>query len=480
VTRFMARTAPQESAKIPQDAVDTAALRSGRPVGRFVDGAYRYSLPIVLGVTNGAEQEACRVCHQLNMGLNDGEVIAVFSSRLSTAQEFGALRRLLAEMAAAGLLGAVAVVGAAGLIAARRERGKHAFDTQLGRLSAVLENMVQGVLLCSGSGTVLAVNRRFCEINSLPIDVVKQGMSYTELTHLLISTGAMGPNEVNDIRRSRKELAGCGLAATFVWKLMDGRTLTVTHRPVKDGWLTTYEDITERCADQTRIEYLARHDTLTNLANRALFRENLDEAILRTRRGGLFALHLLDLDRFKAVNDTLGHPIGDLLLQAVARRLLEGLRETDTFARLGGDEFAILQAPIRAPNEATGLAQRLIGLVKAPFEIDGHSINVGLSVGIGLAPQDGQDGEDLLKCTDMALYRAKSDGRGVYRLFHAEMDASHQARRVWEGEFRQALHAGQLELFYQPLIEMPTRRVSGYEALLCRPPSSFPWPKRSA
>jgi len=467
VAGFMARTAPQEAAKIPQDAMDTAVLRSGRPAGRFVDGGYRYSLPIVLGVTRGAEQEACHTCHQQNMGLHDGDVIAVFSSLLPTAHEFGALRGLVTEMAAASLLGAVAVALAVGIIADRKERRRHEFDTQLGRFNAVLENMLQGVLLCEASGTVLAVNRRFCEIVSLPAGAVKPGMSYTELTHLLISSGTMGAKEVDDIRRSRRELVERGLSETFVWKLMDGRSFAVAHRPVKDGWLTTYEDITERCAAHARVEHLARHDVLTNLANRALFSENLDEAILRTRRGGLFALHLLDLDRFKAVNDTLGHPAGDRLLQAVAARLLVGLRETDTFARLGGDEFAILQAPIRAPEEATGLAQRLIGLIRAPFEIDGHPISVGLSVGIGIAPQDGQDGEQLLKCVDMALYRAKADGRGVYRLFDAEMDASHQARSVWADELRQALNSGQLELFYQPLVEMRTGKVSGYEAILC-------------
>jgi diguanylate cyclase (GGDEF)-like protein len=177
-------------------------------------------------------------------------------------------------------------------------------------------------------------------------------------------------------------------------------------------------------------------------------------------------LHYLDLDQFKAVNDTLGHPIGDGLLQAVADRLRDGVHQPDTVARLGGDEFAILQTTIASPLEATGLAGRLIELIEAPFDIAGHQIVIGTSIGIAFAPQDGLDADQLLKCADLALYRAKVDGRGVYRLFQAEMDAAMQARRVLELDLRLALQAGQLELFYQPLIDVRARRITGCEALL--------------
>jgi diguanylate cyclase (GGDEF)-like protein len=174
----------------------------------------------------------------------------------------------------------------------------------------------------------------------------------------------------------------------------------------------------------------------------------------------------LDLDQFKAVNDTLGHPIGDALLQAVGARLLECTRETDTVARLGGDEFAIVQAPIDRPIDATIFAERLIGLLEEPFEIAGHHIVIGTSIGIAYAPQDGLDPDQLLKCADLALYRAKGDGRSVYRLFHAGMDAQMQARRILELSLRHALKAGQFELFYQPFIDLQDRTVSGFEALL--------------
>ena len=216
----------------------------------------------------------------------------------------------------------------------------------------------------------------------------------------------------------------------------------------------------------SKIEHLAHHDALTDLPNRVLFREKLEQALRYARRGRLLALHFLDLDQFKAVNDTLGHHIGDRLLQAVAERLLDGLRETDAVARLGGDEFAILQTAIESPLDAIGFAERVIEMFAKPFEVAEHQIIVGVSIGIAFAPQDGLEADQLLKCADLALYRSKSDGRGIFRLFHAEMDARMQARRVLELDLHQALRADQFELFYQPLIDLRTRQVAGFEALL--------------
>jgi diguanylate cyclase (GGDEF)-like protein len=214
------------------------------------------------------------------------------------------------------------------------------------------------------------------------------------------------------------------------------------------------------------IAHLAHHDALTDLPNRVLFHEKLKHALGYARRGRLLALHFLDLDQFKAVNDTLGHPVGDRLLQAAAERLQSCLRETDTIARLGGDEFAILETTIESPLDATRLAQRIIQVFAVPFEVEGHQIAIGISIGIAFAPQDGLDADHLLKCADLALYRAKSDGRNVYRLFQAEMDARMQARRVVELDLQRALSADQLELFYQPLVDLRTKSIVGFEALL--------------
>ncbi|CAH2602408.1 protein of unknown function [Rhodovastum atsumiense] len=187
-------------------------------------------------------------------------------------------------------------------------------------------------------------------------------------------------------------------------------------------------DVTERREADAHIAHLAHHDALTGLPNRVLFRERLDEAL--ARRGWGCAVCLIDLDRFKEVNDTLGHPVGDALLRAVAARLQELLRETDTLARLGGDEFAVIQSDVDQPQDATGLARRVVEALGTPFELEGHQVVIGTSIGISLAPADGIDADALLKGAGMALYWAKEDGRGCWRFFEPEMDARMQRRHL--------------------------------------------------
>ena len=178
------------------------------------------------------------------------------------------------------------------------------------------------------------------------------------------------------------------------------------------------------------------------------------------------AVHLLDLDHFKNVNDTLGHPAGDKLLKMVADRLRALVRETDTIARMGGDEFAILQVAIAQPADATALAQRIIEAVSEPYDIDGHQVVIGTSVGIAVGPDDGVDPDQLIRNADLALYRAKGDGRGTYRFFEPEMDAQMQARRAMEYDLRKALAAGEFELHYQPVVNLESNEISGFEALI--------------
>ena len=216
----------------------------------------------------------------------------------------------------------------------------------------------------------------------------------------------------------------------------------------------------------SEVIHLAHHDALTDLPNRVLFHESLERALSRARRGRPLALHCLDLDQFKSVNDALGHPVGDLLLQAVSQRLAAGLRETDTVARLGGDEFAVMQTEIESPLDAANLAKRMIEVLEESFEICEHNIVIGASIGIAFAPQDGADADQLLKCADLAMYRAKNDGRGTYRLFHPEMDAEMQTRHALEIDLRAALLSEQLELFFQPLVDLRVEKIIGFEALL--------------
>ena len=205
------------------------------------------------------------------------------------------------------------------------------------------------------------------------------------------------------MRERRAELIVRNEHATATWELASGRAFKMIHQPMQEGWLTTYEEVTDQRASEARMVHLAHHDALTDLPNRVLFRQKLEHALAFTRHGGALALLCLDLDQFKAVNDTLGHPVGDELLQAVSERLAGQLRETDTVARLGGDEFAIVESHIDKPAEATAFAARLIELIAEPFDIAGHHIVIGTSIGIAYAPQDGMDADQLLRSADLAL-----------------------------------------------------------------------------
>jgi diguanylate cyclase (GGDEF)-like protein len=208
---------------------------------------------------------------------------------------------------------------------------------------------------------------------------------------------------------------------------------------------------------------MAHHDALTELANRVLLNERLENALGRDE---MIAVHHLDLDQFKAVNDTFGHHAGDKLLKTVAERLGGLVRDTDTIARMGGDEFVIVQAPIADPADATSLAQRVIRLLSEPYDIDGHQAVIGASVGISVGPGDGMSPDKLLRNADLALYRAKGDGRGTFRFFEPVMDLQMQTRRVMEQDLRKALPAGEFELHYQPVVNLASKEISGFEALI--------------
>jgi diguanylate cyclase (GGDEF)-like protein/PAS domain S-box-containing protein len=231
--------------------------------------------------------------------------------------------------------------------------------------------------------------------------------------------------------------------------------------------LGVVDDVTERKIAEARIAQLAHFDPLTGLPNRTLFREQLEKELSFVRRGSQLALLYLDLDNFKSINDTLGHPCGDELLKAVAQRLRSCLRETDLIARLGGDEFAIVQTPLQDPKDAEGLAQRIRQAVTSDtYELDGHRTTTDLSIGIALAPGDGTAMDDLVKHADLALYGAKAEGRANYRYFEPEMNARMKQRRSLEIDLRSAIANNEFELHYQPLINLQTQAIVGCEALL--------------
>ena len=238
-----------------------------------------------------------------------------------------------------------------------------------------------------------------------------------------------------------------------------GKRLLVHRRPYADGWLLEVHDAVLFGA--------APGDALTGLAGREELRRRIAAQLGGAQRGGAgFAVLCVDLDRFKAVNDTLGHPIGDALLRRVAERLVKAARRDDLVARLGGDEFAIVQVGAGQPEAAEALAGRLVDLVGRAYVVDGHMLNIGCSVGVALAPEDGDDPDTLLKNADLALYRAKADGRGVFRFFKPDMDAKMQARRSLELDLRRALALKEFDLAYQPQVSAHDGRVTGFEALL--------------
>jgi diguanylate cyclase (GGDEF)-like protein/PAS domain S-box-containing protein len=233
-------------------------------------------------------------------------------------------------------------------------------------------------------------------------------------------------------------------------------------------------DITERTRAEARLAFMAQHDDLTGLPNRHLLRQQMDDVLLRTRRSAeKVAVLVLGLDNFKAVNDTLGHGIGDKLLRGVGKRLRSMLREEDTLARLNSDEFAIVQSGVTRPEDAVFLARRLLEAISDPFLLDEHSVVIGASIGIAMSPGDGDESEKLLKNADLALSRAKNDSRGTFSFFEAGMDARAQARRKIETELREAIHNDALRPYYQPLVDLSTGRITGFEALV-----RWPHPER--
>ena len=331
------------------------------------------------------------------------------------------------------------------------------------RFDAALSNMSQGLAMFDANGKLVVCNRRFTELYKLPTELSEAGSDVEEIENHVASTREF---DHSSVFRPHDDLGG-GKAGTVFLELSDGRTMAIQHQQMAGGgWVSTHEDITERRSAEAQISHMARHDALTNLPNRILFRADIEDALRRTQRGESVAVLCLDLDYFKSVNDTLGHPIGDSLLRAVADRLRGCLREEDLVARLGGDEFALIQVGTDQPNSSTVLAQRVIDTLSVPYEINSHQIVIGASVGIAIAPTDGNDADEIIKNADMALYRAKAEGRGRYRFFEADMDAKMQARRTLEIDLRRALVNGEFELHYQPLVNVKANEITCFEALV--------------
>jgi diguanylate cyclase (GGDEF)-like protein len=330
-------------------------------------------------------------------------------------------------------------------------------------LDAALENMSQGLCLFSSDNRIEVFNRRYLEIFKLPPDRVKPGIKLEDAVRMSFAVGDHSGETVNRALAACMERYGESVRRPHIYEFSDGRVVSCLYTPTDDGrCVATYEDVTERRQAEAKIMHMARHDALTNLPNRVLFKDKMEQALAR---GETLAVMFLDLDRFKGVNDSLGHSIGDALLCAVTERLQRVVSQGDTVARLGGDEFAIVQRRA-TPTQASELAAQIIEALVEPFDVRGHQVVIGTSVGIALAPNDGTEPDQLLRNADMALYRAKAEGRGTYHFFQPEMDAQMQERRRLELDLRRALAGEQFELHYQPLVDIDNGKVSGFEALL--------------
>jgi diguanylate cyclase (GGDEF)-like protein len=330
------------------------------------------------------------------------------------------------------------------------------------QLDAAINNMPLGLSMFDGQGRLLVCNKTYARMYDLSGDLSRPGTPHCALWDHRTRRGAKHTLSGTVLGKPNMDPA-----ASMIIEFGNERIISVGRQPLKGGgWVSLHEDITQRHQQEREITHLARHDPLTSLANRGFFRDQLQQNLHRLARGQGFAVMLLDLDKFKAVNDTLGHPVGDALLRQVSERLTSCVRQGDLVARLGGDEFAIIQANVRTPEQTETLAARIVETVSEPYTIEGHRVEISTSIGIALVPRDGTSADQILKNADLALYRTKAKGRHGYSFFKPEMNDKIQVRKAFEADLKKAVEREEIDLFYQPLVCLKTQKISGAEALL--------------
>jgi diguanylate cyclase (GGDEF)-like protein len=335
-----------------------------------------------------------------------------------------------------------------------------------GQFDTALNNMPHGLCMFRADGRLAVMNHRFSEMMKLPADFVERGASASDIIDACVISGSISAAAGKMILAEIDNTRARDMITTDP-DIVRGRSLSWTFQPMAGGGaVVLLEDITERRNAEARITHLARYDELTALPNRVNFRDEIGR-LLASQRGAeqMSALLFVDLDQFKQVNDTLGHPCGDQLLCAVADRLREMLRPEDFVARFGGDEFVVFQQNIHSAEDAAVLARRIVDRLSERYKIDNHLVEIGASVGIAMASR-GVSADTLLKNADMALYRAKADGRGTFCFFRDEMAQTVEARRILEIDLRKALANEEFELFFQPLVNLKSGRIATCEALL--------------
>lgn len=328
-----------------------------------------------------------------------------------------------------------------------------------------LANMPHGLCMFDDAPRLILCNAAYSKLYDLPARLTRRGTPLEEILRFRLRRGN-GPvdrstysNVVEDARRA----GGCAAGRVL---LCDGRTIQITHNPMANGgYVATHEDVTEWVRAEAEVRHFATHDVLTGLPNRSLFADKLAETLRNPDSARRVAIHCFDLDRFKAVNDVHGHPVGDKLLQSVAARVAAITGPNDLPARLGGDEFVILQTEVESAEHARRMSSQLIAEIGRPYVFDNQTLTIGVSVGSALCLEGALTGDALLQQADLALYRAKLDGRNTGRIYEAGMDSQMRDRRRLEADLREAIAAQALDLRYQPLVESRTGRVGGFEAL---------------
>ncbi|MBB4257845.1 MULTISPECIES: EAL domain-containing protein [unclassified Bradyrhizobium] len=351
------------------------------------------------------------------------------------------------------------------------EGSQNELQDQKLRLDTAINNMVEALCMFDAEKRLVVCNERYARLYRLPPELLTTGTPHADIIRHRVVTGILkSDTSEGAAEQFLSKLAALPFDAVSsrIDEFADGRLICVTRQPMAGGgWVATHLDVTEQRRSEARIAHMAQHDALTDLPNRVLLRERMEHAIAVTRGGGVdLAVLMLDLDRFKEVNDTLGHPAGDSLLRAVSARLRECTTETALIARLGGDEFAVIDYVTNPAVEAATLAENIRKALCEPFDLGDHRVTVGTSIGIAIAPRDGSDSDVLMKSADLALYSAKSGGRGAFRFFEPELDQLMHARRNLERDMRDALAGREFELHYQPFVNTATGEIRGFEALL--------------
>ena len=342
---------------------------------------------------------------------------------------------------------------------------KQQVEVQNLRFDAALNNMSQGLSMFDGERRLVVSNARYAQMYDIPAELTAVGTPLTAILHNRFARrdGPYPEEYVRDLA----ELIAANRVATRDIELKDGRVYVLRHQPMAGGgWVALHEDVTEQRRIEARAAHLANHDTLTDLPNRLHLRERLSQELDKSDGGAPVAVLSLDLDRFKDINDSLGHAGGDEILKTVGQRLRECISGSDVVARLSGDEFAILQIGAEQPIAATALATRALEAIGAPFICHGQPVELAASIGIAVSPADGRSTDELIKSADLARHLAKEEGQGTYRFFEPATDAHMQARRRLQLDLHKALVNGEFELNYQPIVNLERYEISGVEALL--------------